>query len=92
MRREPAPVATTIIYEDDHDRAWNHVVPAGATIEKHKHDYVPLNVAGAGPTDVPFHTGSGGEISDRLTFSPTARTAGFVAKGHGETGRNDGDE
>jgi hypothetical protein len=94
MNRELAPIATTIIYEDDHVRVWNQVVPAGATIDRHvhEHDYVLLNVAGEGPIDVRFHAGSGGELGDQLTFSPRPRTADFVAKGHIETARNDGEE
>ncbi|MGR9090080.1 MAG: hypothetical protein ACU85U_05820 [Gammaproteobacteria bacterium] len=94
MSTELAPIATKIIYEDDHVRVWNQVLPAGATIEKHahEHDYVLLNVAGEGPIDVQFHAGSGGELGDQLTFSPQPRTADFVAKGHIETARNDGEE
>tara|TARA_R110002096_G_scaffold9386_7_gene37186 strand:+ start:515 stop:841 length:327 start_codon:yes stop_codon:yes gene_type:complete len=94
MSSDLAPIATQVIYEDDHVRVWNQVVPAGATIEKHvhEHDYVLLNVAGEGPIDVRFHAGTGGELGDRLTFSPQPRSADFVRKGHIETARNDGDE
>ena len=94
MNNELAPIATTIVYEDEHVRVWNQVVPAGATIEKHVHenDYVLLNVAGEGPIDAQFHAGTGGELGEQLTVSPKPRTADFVVKGHIETARKDGDE
>jgi len=94
MSEELAPIATTVIYEDDQVRIWNQVVPAGSTIEKHEHehDYVLLNLSGEGPIDVRFHDGSGGELGDQLTFSPVPRTADFVAKGHVETAHNLGDD
>ena len=46
MAEQLAPIATQIIYEDEHVRVWNQVVPADSTIEKHHHanDYFLVNI------------------------------------------------
>jgi hypothetical protein len=94
MAEDLAPIATKVIYEDDHVRVWNQVVPAGATIEKHEHsnNYFLVHVAGEGPIDVRFHEGSGGELGEQLDFIPKPGTADFIPKGHIETARNQGAE
>jgi len=94
MTDELAPIATRVIYEDEHVRVWNQVVPAGGTIEKHvhTHDYFLLNVAGAGPIEVVFHDDTGGALGERFTFSPKPGTANFIRKGHVETAFNRGPE
>ncbi|MEZ5558090.1 MAG: hypothetical protein R3E86_06015 [Pseudomonadales bacterium] len=94
MSKKLAPIATAVIYEDDHVRVWNQVVPAGGTIERHvhDHDYFLLNVSGEGPIEVTFHEGTGGSLGDRLTFSPKPGTADYVPRGHVETARNLGGE
>ena len=94
MADELAPIATEVIYEDDHVRVWNQVVPAGGTIEKHEHtnNYFLVHIAGDGPIDVRFHEGTGGEFGEQLAFAPKPGTADFVKKGHIETAHNQGDE
>ncbi len=94
MAEDLAPMATEVIYEDDHVRVWNQVVPAGASIKKHEHtnDYFLIHIAGEGPIDVKFHEGTGGELGEQLNFMPKPRTADFIAKGHIETAHNLGDE
>jgi len=94
MAEELAPIATEVIFEDDHVRVWNQVVPAGATIEKHEHtnNYFLVNITGHGPIDVTFHSGTGGDLGEHFSFSPKPGTADFIAKGHIETARNDGDD
>ena len=91
---ELAPIATEVIYEDDHVRVWKQVVPAGAVIDKHEHtlDYFLLNVTGEGPVRVDFHEGTGGDLGETFTFRPRPGTADFIAKGHVETATNEGDE
>jgi hypothetical protein len=88
------PIATELLYEDDHVRVWKQVVPAGASIPRHQHehDYFLLNVAGEGPIDVEFHDGTGGELGAEFTFSPVPGRADYVPKGHIETAHNRGDE
>ena len=94
MADELAPIATAVIYEDDHVRVWNQVVPAGGTIEKHAHDndYFLVHVTGEGPIEVTFHDGSGGKLGEHFTFEPTPGTADFIRKGHIETAHNRGEE
>ena len=89
-----APIATAVIYEDDHVRVWNQVVPAGAPIPRHEHthDYFLVNVRGEGPIKVNFHEGTGGALGEEITFSPTPGQADFVRKGHIETAVNEGEE
>ena len=89
-----APIATEIIFEDDDERIWRQLVPAGGTIEKHRHDhdYFLLNVAGEGPIDVAFHDGSGGKLGEQFTFEPTPGRADFIPAGHVETAVNNGSE
>ncbi len=94
MPQELAPIATEVIYEDEYVRVWKQVVPAGGTIEKHKHqnDYFLLNVTGEGPIDVTFHEGTGGELGQQFSFTPKPRTADFIRKGHIETAHNRGED
>ncbi len=94
MTEELAPIATEVVYEDDHVRVWNQVVPAGGTIAKHRHDndYFLVHVTGEGPIEVTFHDGTGGELGERFSFRPKPGTADFIGKGHVETARNDGAE
>jgi len=94
MTDELSPIATTIIYEDEHVRVWNQVVPAGATLAKHKHehDYHLVNIAGEGPFEVNFHEGTGGELGDQISYVPKPGTTDFVPKGHIETAHNQGEE
>lgn len=94
MSQDHNPIATEVIYEDDHVRVWNQVVPAGATIEKHEHtnDYFLVNVSGNGPIAVNFHDGTGGELGDEFTYRPKPATADFIPQGHIETAVNEGEE
>jgi hypothetical protein len=94
MSQQLAPIATSVIYEDDWVRVWNQVVPADGTIAKHLHenDYFLLNVAGDGPIDVTFHDGTGGALGERFTFTPRPGTANLIARGHVETAHNRGGE
>ena len=94
MAEQLAPIATRLVFEDDYVKVWQQVVPAGGTIEKHKHehDYFLLNVAGEGPFDITFHDGTGGRLGERATFDAKPGTANFVRKGHVETAHNRGDE
>lgn len=94
MSDDLSPIATEVIFEDDKVRVWNQVVPAGASIPKHKHelDYFLLNVSGEGPINVAFHEGSGGEMGDSFSFNPRPGEATFVRKGHIETAHNQGEE
>lgn len=94
MADQLAPIATEIIYEDEHVRVWNQVVPADGRIDKHHHsnDYFLVNVAGTGPFAVTFHDGSGGSLGSGTTFRPKPGTADFIPKGHIETAHNQGDE
>jgi hypothetical protein len=94
MTEQLAPIATGVIYEDDHVRVWNQIVPANGTIDKHAHtnDYFLLHVSGEGPISVTFHDGTGGGLGEHFVFRPKPRTADFVRKGHVETARNDGEE
>jgi len=94
MSEQLAPIATEIIYEDDHVRVWNQIVPAGAQIEKHHHthDYCLVNITGNGPFDVALHEGTGGPLGEKTSFVPKPGTADFVPKGHIETAHNRGDE
>ena len=94
MAENLVSIATEVIYEDEHVRVWNQVVPAGARIEKHEHshDYFLVNVSGHGPFDVQFHDGTGGSLGDQISFEPRPGTADFVPKGHIETAHNQGDE
>jgi hypothetical protein len=89
-----APIATKILYEDEYVRVWNQVVPAGATLPKHKHehDYYLVNVRGEGPFQVDFLEGTGGALGERFTYRPKPGTADLVPKGHVEIARNDGEE
>jgi hypothetical protein len=91
---ELAPIATSVIYEDEHVRVWNQVVPPGGVIEKHEHtyNYFLVHIAGAGPIDVDFHDGTGGDLGEHLAFVPKPGTADFIRKGHIETARNKGSE
>ena len=93
-RDDLAPIATTILYEDEYVRVWNQVVPAGATLAKHEHahDYFLVNVRGEGPFEVNFHDGSGGALGEHFTYRPKPGTADRVPKGHIETARNAGEE
>ncbi|MGB1881135.1 MAG: hypothetical protein ACPHTD_10505 [Gammaproteobacteria bacterium] len=92
MSNKLAPIATRVLYEDDQVRIWDQVVPSGVVLEKHEHehDYFLINLQGEGPFDVEFHDGTGGELGDRITFSPTPGTADFVPGGHIETAHNTG--
>ena len=94
MSDELAPIATEIIYEDEHVRVWNQVVPAGGRIEKHEHthDYFLVNVTGDGPIDVTFHDGTGGDFGAHTSFVPRPGRADYIARGHVETAHNRGDE
>ena len=94
MAEQLAPIATEIIYEDEHVRVWNQVVPAAGRIEKHEHtnDYVLVNITGSGPIAVEFHEDSGGSFGSGTTFSPKPGTADYIPKGHIETAHNQGDE
>jgi hypothetical protein len=94
MTEPTAPIATGVIYEDDHVRVWNQVVPQNGVIEKHHHtnDYFLLHVSGEGPIAVTFHEGSGGKLGESFTFRPKPGTADFIRKGHIETAVNQGDE
>lgn len=94
MDEKLVPIATAVIYEDEHVRVWNQVVPAGSSIKKHEHthDYFLVNITGEGPFDVNFHEGSGGELGEQFTFSPKPGTTDFIPKGHIETAHNRGDE
>jgi hypothetical protein len=94
MTGELAPIATELVYEDEHVRVWNQIVPAGGTIDRHRHDhdYFLLNVAGEGPIEVVFHDGTGGELGERFTFEPRPGTANFIRRGHIETAHNRGEE
>ena len=94
MPDELVPIATEVIYEDDHVRVWNQVVPAGARIEKHHHsnDYFLVNITGNGPFEVDFHDGTGGSFGEHTSFVPKPGTADFIPKGHIETAHNQGDE
>ena len=89
-----APIASKILYEDDYVRVWNQVVPAGATLAKHQHDYdyYLVNVRGEGPFEVDFHEGSGGALGEHFSYRPKPGTADLVPKGHIETARNAGAE
>jgi hypothetical protein len=89
-----APIATTVLYEDDYVRVWNQVVPPGATLAKHHHtyDYFLVNVCGEGPFEVEFHDGSGAALGDRFSYRPRPGTADLIPKGHIETARNAGGE
>lgn len=91
---ELAPIATTVLYEDDYVRVWNQVVPAGATLEKHEHtcDYFLVNVRGEGPFEVHFHDGTGGALGETFSYRPRPGTADLIPKGHVETARNAGGE
>ena len=92
------PIATTIIYEDEHVRVWNQVVPEGSEIPKHKHenDYFLLNITGDGPMDVTIHDEPLDEqpaAADKtFSFSPKPREALFVHGGQLETAVNLGNE
>ena len=88
------PIATEVIYEDDHVRVWNQVVPAGGKIPRHhhEHDYFLLNVAGEGPINVQFHEGTGGKLGECFSFKPIPGEANFVKRGHIETASNCGEE
>jgi hypothetical protein len=94
MSEQLAPIATEVIYEDDHVRVWKQVVPGGARIDKHEHtcDYFLLNVAGDGPFEVTFHDGTGGPLGETTTFNPKPGTADYIPRGHIETAHNQGDE
>jgi beta-alanine degradation protein BauB len=94
MAEELAPIATSLVFEDDYVRVWQQVVPAGGTIQKHAHqlDYFLLNVSGEGPFDITFHDGTGGRFGDHATFTPRPGTADYVRKGHVETAHNRGEE
>ena len=94
MTESLAPIATEIVYEDDHVRVWKQVVPENGQIEKHEHehDYFLLNVSGTGPIEVRFHDGTGGALGEHFSFEPKPGSADFVPKGHIETARNRGGE
>ena len=94
MEEKLSPIATAVIYEDDHVRVWNQVVGPGETIEKHvhTHDYFLVNVAGKGPIDVEFHDGTGGELGERFSYNPRPGRADYIPKGHIETAHNQGEE
>ena len=94
MSEDLSPIATELLYEDDHVRIWNQVVPSGADIARHRHehDYFLLNVAGTGPIDVEFHEGTGGSLGEHFSFNPTPGQADYIEKGHIETAHNKGDE
>ena len=91
---ELSPIATAVIYEDDHVRVWNQVVPAGGQIPRHehRHNYCLVNVAGEGPIDVQFHDGSGGALGEHFEFSPVPGQIDRIPKGHIETATNRGAE
>ena len=86
------PIATEVIFEDDHVRVWNQVIEAGATLPRHehKHDYYLVTVEGGGPIDVQFHNGTGGSLGDRFEFTAARGEATFIPKGHVETATNKG--
>ena len=94
MTEKLAPIATEVIYEDDHVRVWNQVIPEGATIPRHRHDhdYFLVHVTGEGPIEVTFHDGTGGKLGEQVTFRPKPGSADFIRKGHVETAHNRGDE
>ena len=94
MPEDLSSIATELLYEDDHVRIWNQVVPSGADIARHRHehDYFLLNVAGTGPIDVEFHEGTGGSLGEHFSFNPTPGRADYIEKGHIETAHNKGDE
>ncbi len=94
MTETNGAIATEVVFEDEHVRVWKQVVPAGGTIEKHKHelDYCLVNIAGEGPIDVRFHEGTGGALGEEFSFNPAPRTADFVRAGHIETAVNSGEE
>ncbi len=94
MTEKLAPIATEVIYEDDHVRVWNQVVPKGGSIPRHRHDhdYFLVHVSGEGPIDVTFHDGTGGKLGEHVTFQPKPGSADLIRKGHVETAHNRGEE
>lgn len=94
MSEERNPIATTVIYEDEHVRVWNQIVPEGGSIPKHKHenDYFLLNVTGNGPMDIIVHDEEQKAADKTFSFSPKPREALLVPKGQLETAINKGAE
>ena len=89
-----APIATSVVFENDDVRIWEQTVSAGAFIPRHEHhyDYYLINVRGSGPIAVTFHEGSGGALGEQIIYEPVPGRADFVPKGHIETAVNQGDE
>ncbi|MGB1341550.1 MAG: hypothetical protein ACPHAN_03235 [Pseudomonadales bacterium] len=89
-----APIATSVVFENEDVRVWEQTVPAGSEIPRHEHrnDYYLINVRGKGPIAVTFHDGSGGKLGDQIVYEPVPGRADFVPKGHIETAVNQGEE
>jgi hypothetical protein len=76
------PIATELVYEDDHVRVWTHHLEPGeaSPLHRHDHDYVIVNVDGDRIAAEPV-PGSGSEYDEYIEADvPRGRTS-FLRKG-----------
>ncbi len=76
------PIASALVYEDDHVRVWTHELAPGeaSPLHRHDHDYVIVNVDGDRIAAEPV-PGSGGEYDTYIEADvPRGRTS-FLRKG-----------
>jgi hypothetical protein len=77
---ELGPIATEVVYEDDHVRIWTHHLEPGEAGPPHRHelDYVIVDVAGDRIAADPV-PGTGGEY-DQYVEAPVRRGKGYFLK------------
>src|SRR3954468_1942475 len=87
------PIATELVYEDDHVRVWTfHLEPGEASpLHRHEHDYVIVDVAGDRIAAEPAPD-SGGEFDRYVEADVRRGRASFLRKGGVERAVNVGEE
>jgi hypothetical protein len=87
------PIATELVYEDDHVRVWTHHLEPGeaSPLHRHDHDYVIVNIDGDRIAAEPV-PGSGGEYDEYLEADVRRGRTSFLRKGGIERAINVGSE
>jgi beta-alanine degradation protein BauB len=85
------PIATEVVYEDEHVRVWTHHLEPGETGPLHRHDldYVIVNVAGEKIAAEPV-PGTGGEYDEYIEAPVKPGRTSFLRAGGVERAINVG--
>jgi beta-alanine degradation protein BauB len=87
------PIATELVYEDDHVRVWTHHLAPGeaSPLHRHEHDYVIVDVDGDRIAAEPVPD-SGGEFDTYIEAAVRRGQTSFLRKGGIERAVNVGTE